>query len=163
MAGYSIREMPLVNKIDRAEKDLFALKSRQGVGGRTLATSITHGNNLKSDYQVDPFSGTQETYYKYGFIRFISDNQLNPYGQLYIDFIRSDGQTPFPISGDDTPRMWYFFQIPQEPDSRTCLWRIDARYSGNIGTKSHFFLRPTVAATDTGGIEWINSNDLEIV
>lgn len=159
MGSYSIRDLNIVRKLESSEKDLIYLKTRQTVGGRTLATKLTIGSKLQSKYEVDPFAGTTELRNRYGYYTFTADNQLNPHAQLYVRYYESDGVTKIDPEDPNAPGLFYFFPIPQDVDSKTCVWLFDTRLDGPVGTTSPFFVEAVVAATDTGVITWVDRGD----
>lgn len=152
MVSYSIRDINIVNKLDRAEKDLFSLKSRQGVGGRTLATKVITGAKLKSTYVTD-VSGTSDQQYFVGYCVFRSDSQLNPHANLYLNFYEADGTTKY-LPGDG-PALFAFYPVPQDVDSHTYVWYLSVSKNDPLGTFDHFYIEPVVAATDTGSIVFV--------
>lgn len=148
MTSYSIRDVKLVNIIDRAEKDMQQLKSTQFVGNKVLQTKTTWAAQmiLSTDlYGVgSPPPNPPVQNYVYQFVTFKADKQTSPYGRLIFEVYKADGVTK--ITGAGEAGVFYYLFYITEVDDGLLKWRIDIRGPG--ATK--FYVRLGVAATDNG-------------
>lgn len=153
MSSYAIRDVKVVNQLERLEKDMLNMKNRQHIGGRTLATKIT-SSRLYASRTIYNFDGPPIGQGLYeNLIEFVAESQLNPYGSLTIELFDMAGNR---ISTSATvttgPMIRRLIMLPgNAPGDRTLRWDVDiAHVSGLNTTGTPFQVLFTVAATDTG-------------
>lgn len=158
MGSYSIKDVSLVNIIDKAEKDLQELKGRQFVGRRVLATKLSKASTRVSstEYSAPGLVNGQPGMIPVGQsiyrrVTFTADNQLNPWGRLILQFY--DAANNRKINPDD-PRIYYFTFYVKPVDSKQLEWNVDIR--GPLTPA--FYCDFIVAATDSGTVESVPTN-----
>lgn len=152
MGSYSIKDVSLVNIIDRAEKDLQELKGRQFVGRRVLATKLStaQGRVISVDYYGVPASAGVVGSAIYRKVTFTALNQKNPYGRLIIKLFNPDGSPIVNVGyGGDFPKVFYFNTIVGYVDDGKLSWNVDIRGPAN----PKFYAEFSVAATDEGTVD----------
>lgn len=154
MGSYSIRNVGVVNQLDRLEKDMQHMKSRQFVGKRTLATKVTKSQFYTSDviYNFDGQPMGQGIYEN--LITFTAEQQLNPYGNLTIEIYDSAGslQEQDPPEGEG-PRVRSMHFLPGIVNDGKLYWDVDIAHITTLGTTgTPFKVKFVVAATDAGTI-----------
>jgi hypothetical protein len=158
MASYSIRDVGIVNKLARAEKDLQELKNRQFVGKKVLATKVSESPLILSSDSwgfgvpvTDP--PTQQIFYKN--ITFTADTQLSPYGRLLIEYYDLAGNQILNDSLDSSAgaRIFYYNFIVTYVDDKTLKWNVDIRGPGS----PKYYVKLVFAGSDTGSFTWVNA------
>lgn len=155
MSVYSIKDIKLVNILERAEKDLQEMKQTQFVGRRVLATKISLFNKLVESvdfYGVPPTTPVGSAVN--GIITFTAESQVNPYGRLILDFYDINGQkivNPGVIGLTGQTPSNYNIVVTQVDDGKLS-WTVQIN-----GPPTHFFVRFSVAATDRGTVVFTNS------
>jgi len=150
MGSYSIRDASLVKRLERAEKDLQYLKSRQYVGNRVLQTKVSVSDELViSDDLINFVDGSVVTQTTYKRVTFKADEQLSPYGRLMFEFFEDDQVT----EGESIQVLYYNFIVTQVDDG-ILQWVVDIRriVQGSILPTDRFYTRFSVAGTDSGHI-----------
>lgn len=159
MASYSIRDVGIVNKLARAEKDLQELKNRQFVGKRALATKISKSPLVLSSDNwgfglnpaVDP--PTQQVVYK--IVTFKADTQINPYGRLLIEYYDLAGNQILDdnINPSNGARIFNFNFVVTYVDDMTLKWSVDIRGPGSL----KYYVKFVFAGSDTGSLSWVDN------
>jgi len=159
MGSYSIKDVNLVNMIDKATKDLQELKGRQFVGRRVLATKISAANGRVQAEIYNGLSGfdaagnptfSPQGRAIYRRVTFTALTQTNPYGRLTMKFFNPDGtQIVNKGFGGDYPKVFYFNIIVGYIGDSKLTWNVDIRGPLSPGFSAEF----TVAATDEGTVE----------
>lgn len=156
MGSYSIRDMSFVKQLDRARKDLDAIKTKQPVSRRVLATKKTISQNVKSilaDVGFPP--GTTFAQIIYLRVKFEADTQISPFGRLALEFYDLSGNR---LSSDSGIVVFYINDIVTQVNDGTLEWNLDVRCSGagTIGS-AQYSCKLIVYATDTGAISYRNA------
>lgn len=150
MGSYAIRDIKLVNILDRAEKDMQQMKSTQYVGKRVLKTKTTWDSELieSSDGWGFPLGPPDPPTYQYVYkvVTFKADRQISPFGRLIFEIYRDDKVTKWTGAGG-AGVFGYVFYVTQVNDG-LMQWRIDIRGPGS----PRFYVRLGVAGTDSGTI-----------
>jgi len=157
MSSYSIRDVSLAKQIDRARKDLDAIKSKQYVSRRGLVTKKTESALIPS---VTANIGTGAPLIReilFIRIQFKADTQPSPYGKLALEFYDASGNK---LDTEAGLQVFYMNEYPNAPDSGLMEWNIDVRASGSgtIGL-SKFYTKLIVYGTDTGRISWRSTRE----
>lgn len=139
MTKFSVRDIDLVNELDRSKKDFAAIKSAQYYGGTQLRMRETVTDIQASENDV--MAG--EVIYKR--IVFTAKNQKNPIGKLLIDPRVGSPTTP-DTAGDVS--VLYYVPIPTLPDTSQLVWEVDIRAGS-----TPFWVEFTVLSSDDGTIE----------
>lgn len=155
MGSYSIRDVSIVNQIDRARKDLTSLKSKQYVSRRGLSTKKTESQLIQSrtvNVGVGAEVWIEAIYLR---VTFVADSQLSPYGRLAVEFYDSAGNV---LESDSGVTVMYLNDYVTYVDDKTLQWNLDTRStgSGTIGN-AKYYARLIVYGTDTGRISWVNA------
>jgi hypothetical protein len=146
MASYSIRDVKITHLLDRAEKDMMDLKSKQYVGKHVLQTKNSISDVLyKSDDGISPDHSTTFKFI-YKTVTFKADNQTSPYGRLMMDIYKSDQVTP--ITNSDNIKILYVYPVVTQVDDGLLKWQVNIQ--GPNSVTSDFYIRFSVAATDSG-------------
>jgi hypothetical protein len=156
MGSYAIRDVKLVNLIDRAERDIQQLKSTQFVGKKVLQTKTTWSSQLieSSDGWGFPLGPPDPPTYQYVYktVTFKADRQLSPYGRLIFEIYKADKVTKWTGAGG-AGVFYYTFYVTDVEDG-LLKWGIDIRGPG--GSSPMFYVRLGVAGTDSGVITSAN-------
>ena len=152
MSSYSIRDVSLAKQIDRARKDLDAIKSKQYVSRRGLVTKKTESTLIESvttDIGVGGPLIREMTYIR---ITFKADTQLAPYGKLVLEFYDTAGNQLDTVSGI---QVFDFLEYGSPANDGILEWNINVRASGSgsIGLNK-FYTKLIVYGTDTGRFSW---------
>lgn len=157
MTSYSIRDVSVVNQLDRARKDLDALKGSQFISRRGLATVKTESQLIESQ-TVNVGIGTilmrEIVYIK---VEFRADYQVSPYGRIALEFYDSSGRL---LDSDSGIVVYYLNEIVTRVDDGILQWNVDTRSSGmgTIGTQK-YYCKVIVYGTDSGRITWRNVSE----
>lgn len=150
--GNSIRDIKLVNLLDRAEKDMTQLKNTQFVGKRVLQTKTTWSGQMLQSMDGRgagvPPTDPPSFQFVYQTVTFKADKQLSPYGRLIFEIYKADKVTKAGPS-DGVGVFYYTFHVTHVDDG-TLKWGIDIRGPG--GSAPKFYVRLGVAGTDKGVI-----------
>lgn len=127
MAQFSVRDISLVNRLDRARKDFNAIKSAQFYGGSQMVTkeSITPIIASKDDIFDNVYYGDMI----FGEITFTAKNQSDPIGKLLIDL--RVGSPTTPDTGGAASVLYYVIN-PPIAHSGKLTWGVDIRSAGNF-------------------------------
>lgn len=156
MGSYSIKDVSLVNILDRAEQDLQQLKSTQYVGRVVLATKLSFENRLWESQDVNGAgSSTPVSSDVYRTVTFQAESQTNPYGRLLINFFDFNKQ---PITSDaaspaDGPKLLYYNYIVTQVADGKLQWNVQIR--GPV--TPHYFIQFSVVATDYGTVSSVQA------
>lgn len=152
MTSYSIRDISIVKQIDDAEKALAALKTKQYVSRRVLATKKIESQKILSQTANVAFPGPLLREVTELRVTFKADNQVSPYGRLNLEFYDLSGNL---LDSDSGIQVFYLNDIVTYVDDGTLMWNLDARAngSGTIGL-AKYYCKLIVYATDTGRISW---------
>lgn len=149
MGSYSIRDINIVKRLDKAEKDLQYLKNRQFIGGKTLITHIVESAFYKSEVAVS-IDGSNELQAMYGHFVFTADNQDDPYGRIVIESYKPDK-----VTIDDEPNLLYFFLVPELSGTGRVRYHVDLRGpTAALGTTIPYYTKATFYGSDTGRLLW---------
>ena len=158
MGSYSIRDVSIVNQIDRARKDLTSLKSKQYVSRRGLSTKKTESQLVQS--RTVNVGVVSEVWIEVIFLRvtFVADSQVSPFGRLAVEFYDSAGNI---LDTDSGVTVWYLNDYVTYVDDKTLQWNLDTRStgSGTIGS-GKYYAKLIVYGTDTGRISWANAREI---
>jgi hypothetical protein len=150
MGTYAIRDIKLVNILDRAEKDMQQFKGSQPAGNRVLKTKTTWAGELLQSMDLwgvgQPSTDPPAQNFVYQNVTFKADRQKSPYGRLIFELYKADKTTKITL-GSEAGVFYYNFTVT-EVDDGLMKWGIDIRGPG--ATK--FYVRLGVAATDSGTI-----------
>lgn len=154
MGSYSIRNVGIVNELDRMEKDMQFMKSRQFVGKRTLATKVSKAGYMvlsEDAWFADPVGPPQLQAIQREVV-FQADSQLNPWGTIIVEFYDLSGNLMTTLSSPrgtlttDYPGIHAVKnEVPQVDDGRL-TWTVEIQ--GPPSPK--FYVRWVVAGTDSG-------------
>lgn len=149
MTSYSIKNVGVVEKLDRLEKDMQDLKSRQFVGRKVLATKKVYENkrHLSVDYYgFPPAAPVGSNVYRT--VTYTAATQLNPYARLLIELYDLSGARIDNLSstGSDGPKLFTYNFIVTYVDDQQLKWAVDIR--GPVTPK--FYVQFSVAASDVG-------------
>lgn len=152
MTSYSIRDASVVKQIDRARKDLDALKGSQFISRSGLATKKTESQLVMSE-TVNVATGSvllRDVIFQH--VTFIADSQVSPFGRLALEFYDAAGNK---LDSDSGIIVLYLNDIVTYVDDGTLKWNLDVRASGigTIGT-AKYWVKLIVYATDSGRILW---------
>lgn len=148
MGSYSIRDVGLVNRLERMEKDMAQMKNRQFVGKKTLATYTTKLSTmlLSNDaWYFDPVGPPQLQALEHD-VTFEANEQLNPYGVLTAEFYDLGGQLIVNTDSQSGPVIDSLYILLTAPDSKRLKWRIQV--VGPAAPK--WYVKYVVNATDKG-------------
>lgn len=126
MAQFSVRDISLVNRLDRARKDFNAIKSAQFYGGNQMAIKETSTPIIAS--VDDIFDNVYYGDVIFGEVTFTAKNQSDPIGKLIID-LRSGSPTT-PDTGNVS--VLYYVINPPIANSGKLTWGVDIRSAGNF-------------------------------
>lgn len=152
MAGPSIKDIKIVSEIDRLEKDMQFMKSRQFVGRKVLVTKISKAGFLVPSHDVWSVGGPPDPPTAQGLqheVTFKADTQLNPWGMLQVEFYDSQGQqivnagdgitapgiedvSPYVTFEDDGMLKWYIGLLAPVSMPFSVKWVVAATDSGTI-------------------------------
>lgn len=154
MASYSIRDLSIINLLDRARKDLDELKNKQFVSRRGLATKKTESQLIESESVYFAPADTTRRENLYIEITFHAESQLSPYGRLALEFYDSSGNR---LGSESDIRVMTLVDNVTRVDDGILKWSIDVRSfgSGTIGYNK-FYTKIIVYGTDNGRISWVN-------
>lgn len=154
MGSYSIRNVGIVNELDRLEKDMQFMKSRQFIGKKTLATKSSKSQFYTSSviYHVDGQPMGQAIIEN--LVTFTADQQLNPFGVLTIEIYDINGnlQENDPVD-ESGPRLRSMNFLPGIVNDKKLRWDIDLPHIAPLGsTGTPFKVKFVVSSTDSGTI-----------
>lgn len=150
MGSYSIRNVGLVNQLDRMEKEAAFMKNRQRIGKRTLATKISKAGimTLSNDAWYNEQVGPPQLQALQQEITFKADKQLNPYGVLLVEFYDINKNLITTPSDSGTPSIDYIYKFMPNLNDGKLKWEI-----GTIAPPTYkYYVRYVVSATDSGTI-----------
>lgn len=152
MTSYSIRDVSIVNQLDRARKDLDSIKNSQFISRAGLATKKTESQLITSETVNVAIGGTLLRDIIYLEVSFLADSQVSPYGRLALEFYDMAGNL---LDSDSGIAVLYLNMIVTRVDDGTLKWNLDVRCSGagTIGLQK-YRVKLIVYATDSGRITW---------
>lgn len=152
MTSYSIRDIPIVAQIDRARKDLDALKGSQFVSRSGLATNKVESQLITSTTVMIGVPTPQPMEAIYYTVTFHADTQLSPFGRLALEFYDM-GDTR--LGSESGIVVYYLNDIVTRVEDGILKWNLDIRTTG-VGTigSGKWRVKLIVYATDTGRISW---------
>lgn len=151
MGSYSIRDVGLVNQLDRMEKEMAFMKGRQFIGKKTLATKVSKAGfkTLSNDAWYFEQTGPPQLQALQQEITFKADRQLNPYGVLLVEFYDINGNLlTNTADGVNGPSIDYIYKFMPNLDDGKLKWEIGTMAPATF----KYYVRYVVSATDSGTI-----------
>ncbi len=127
MGSYSIRNVGIVNELDRMEKEMQFMKTRQFVGRKTLATKVSKAGVkiLSQDAWFNQPIGAPQLQALQHEVTFKADRQTSPYGVLMVEFydISENLIVNASSSTNDGPGIANIYNIITYVDDGTLKWQ----------------------------------------